>query len=164
MNYRFNIFFMLSLLFMGLKLNAQQVISLTEFRGVEANQKEEVESFKRMVFDNVPTLYLNHEESIEQQLSASRIITDLDSWDKLVQVDNPESIELIILRVHNKEELLKKIDMGLLNRFVALRYVFVSGDFPICEGQPTDCEINLISKIFKGKTAVDVIYDFQTIN
>ena len=151
-----------SLVLLGFNLSAQDIISLTEFRNSDSTK--EIVEFDRMVFDNLPTTYLEKEKLIEKGESPERIVTDIYSWKQLNQVDDPNAIKVIILRIHDESDLNQKIDLKLLSRFPSIERVFISGDFSICNGQPKDCEVDKISRILNGSGSVEIIYNFQTSN
>jgi hypothetical protein len=150
------------LLIVGFNSNAQQIVSLTDFRN--SDSKVESVEFDRLVFDNLSTVYLVKEKLIVKGDSPVRIVTDMSSWDKLNQVNDSESIKVIVLRIHEETDLIQTIDLKLLSRFPSVKRVFISGDFSICNGLPKDCEIDKISGILNGSGSVEIIYDFQTIN
>ena len=150
------------LVLLGFNLSAQQIMSLTDFRN--SDSKEETAEFQRLVYDNLPTIYLRKEKPMVEVNSPVRVVSDIYSWDQLDQVKDPASIEVIILRVHTKRELKQMINLKLLDRFSALKHVFIAGDFSICEGLSKECEKDKVSGILNGSSDALVVYDFQTIN
>lgn len=150
----------LTLFLVAYNSSAQQTKSLSDFR-VSSN---DVDKLEKLIFDNLPTIYLKSGEINIKGESPKRIITDVDSWKSLLEIKQPETIEVIIVQFRQKTDLKQSLNLDLLQQFSSLDRVFISGHFSICDESKTDCELKQVESILKGSPKVDIIYNFQTIN
>lgn len=150
----------LSLLFAIYNSNAQQIKSLTDYRELS----NEADEFEKLIFENIPTIYLLDGKKSLKGKSPKRVITDAGSWKNLHELNHPELVKVIIVQFREKTDLNQSLNLDLLERFSSLDKIYISGHFSICKESTTSCELKQIEKILKGSSSVDIIYNFQTIN
>jgi hypothetical protein len=164
-NYYFVMLFGLLLQFISSNSFAQSATPHSEFSANSSNAAL-VNQLRKLSFDNIPTLYLkNGMETLTESTDPLRVISDVNSFDKLYQENvRFHQVEMIIVQLKSPSELNIVLNASQLNHFKNLKYIYFSCSFELCP-QVTDsatCEKSAINAMINGDLPLGVTLLFSS--
>jgi hypothetical protein len=164
-NYYFVMLFGLLLQFISSNSFAQSATTRSEFSTNSSNAPL-VNQLRKLSFDNIPTLYFkNGMETLTESTDPLRVISDVNSFDKLYQENvRFHQVEMIIVQLKSPSELNVALNASQLIHFKNLKYIYFSCSFELCP-QVTDsatCEKSAINAIVTGDLPLGVTLLFSS--